>query len=170
MNVRRVLPALLALLPACGGRSHAQQEGCYVLTPVRPSGVIRDECQLLANVAANLSADFSVRGNVVAVKFRFATPAEGALLDVSMAGQFSFDEEAFSADGTASNILLPIAGQTCQLQLVDVHLDATTNPQDDARFSGIIRISTSTPRPETCICQAWFEYQASLSVVPGTCS
>jgi hypothetical protein len=170
MNLRRVLAALLALLPACAGRSHAQQEGCYALVPVRPSGVIRDECQLLANAAANLSAQFLIRGNVVSLKFRFANPGEGALLDVSMAGQFSFSEESFSADGTATNILLPIAGQTCQLQLVDVHLDGATNPDDDQRFSGLIRISTSTPRPETCICQAWFEYQASLSVDPQTCS
>jgi hypothetical protein len=170
MNVRRVLPALLALLSACGGRAHQQQEGCYSLVPVRPSGVIRDECQLLANVAANLSSEFVVRGNVVSLKFRFATPGEGTLLDVSMAGQFNFSEESFSADGTATNILLPISGQTCQLQLVDVHIDATTDPDDDQRFSGIIRISTSTPRPETCICQAWFEYQAALSISPQTCS
>ena len=170
MNARQVLPALLALLPACAGRSHAQTEGCYVLTPVRPSGVIRDECQLLANAASNLSADFLVRGNVVSLKFRFATPGEGTLLDVSMAGQFDFSEESFSADGTATNVLLPISGQVCQIQLVDVHIDAATNPQDDDRFSGLIRISTSTPRPETCICQAWFEYQASLSVVADTCS
>lgn len=170
MNVRRVLPLLLALLPACGGRTHAQQEGCYAIVPVRPSGVIRDECQLLANAASNLSGEFVVRGNVVSLKFRFATPGEGILLDVSMAGQFSFSEETFSADGTAANILLPIAGETCQLQLVDVHLDGTTDPADDAHFSGLIRISTSTPRPEACICQAWFEYQARLSTTPQTCS
>jgi hypothetical protein len=170
MNVRRVLPALLALLPACAGRDHPQLEGCYALVPVRPAGVIRDECQLLANVASNLSGELVVRGNVVSLKFRFATPGQGTLLDVSMAGQFNYAQQTFSADGTAANILLPIAGLTCQLQLVDVHLDATTNPSDDQRFSGVIRISTSTPRPEACICQAWFEYQAVLSSNPQTCS
>ena len=167
MNVRRLLPPLLALLLACGGRSHPQTEGCYVLTPVRPSGVIRDECQLLANAASNLSADFLVRGNVVSLKFRFATPGEGTLLDVSMAGQFDFSEQTFSADGTATNILLPIEGQVCQLQLVDVHIDATT--RTSTSFTGVIRISTTTPRPETCICQAWFEYEAGLTTNESLC-
>jgi hypothetical protein len=33
----------------------------------------------------------------------------------------------------------------------------------------LIRITTSTPRPETCICQAWFEYQANLSSTGSIC-
>jgi len=78
-------------------------------------------------------------------------------------------EESFSADGTAANVLLPIGGQACQLQLVDVHLDATTANLDPSRFQGEMRIITSTPRPETCVCQAWFEYQANLSTTPNTC-
>ncbi len=163
------LVVLASSLIGCGGRTHAQQEGCYALNPVRPSGIIRDECQLLADAAANLGAGVTISGNVVEIDFRFSTPSQGELLVVSMAGQFAFGEEAFSADGTAANILLPIEGQSCQLQLVDVHLDATTNTADSSRFSGIGRITTSTPRPETCICQAWFEYQASLSTTASVC-
>lgn len=161
MNARMAVVVLTSSLMACGGRTHDQEEGCYALTPVRPSGIIRDECQLLADAAANLGARLTISGNLVEVEFRFATPSQGELLTVSMAGQFAYSEEAFSADGTAANILLPIGGQACQLQLVDVHLDATT--QSSTRFSGLIRITTSAPRPETCICQAWFEYQAGLS-------
>ena len=66
-------------------------------------------------------------------------------------------------------VLLPIGGQACQLQLVDIHLDATTASLDPTRFNGQIRIITSTPRPETCVCQAWFEYQASLSNSQSIC-
>jgi hypothetical protein len=158
---------LTTSLIACGGRTHQQEEGCYALSPVRPSGIIRDECQLLADAAANLGARLTVSGNVVELDFRFSTPSQGELLTVSMAGQFAFSEETFSADGTAANILLPIGGQACQLQLVDVHLDATT--LSSTRFSGVIRVTTSTPRPETCTCQAWFEYQANLSVNASVC-
>ena len=158
---------LTSSMIACGGRTHVQDEGCYALTPVRPSGIIRDECQLLADAAANLGARLTVSGNVVGIDFRFSTPSQGELLTVSMAGQYAFSEETFSADGTAANILLPIGGQSCQLQLVDVHLDAATD--STTRFSGVIRVTTSTPRPETCICQAWFEYQANLSSNPSTC-
>jgi hypothetical protein len=167
MNARMALVVLTSSLIGCGGRTHTQEEGCYALTPVRPSGIIRDECQLLADAASILGARLTRSGNVVEVDFRFTSPSVGELLDVSMAGAFSYSEEAFSADGTASNILLPIGGQTCQLQLVDVHLDATTDTP--TRFSGVIRITTSTPRPETCICQAWFEYQAELSSTPSVC-
>lgn len=161
--------ALACSLASCGGRTHAQEEGCYALVPVRPSGIIRDECQLLADAAANLGGGLTRSGNLVEIDFRFSTPSQGQLLDISMAGQFAYSEETFSADGTAANILLPIGGQSCQLQLVDVHLDAVTDPADAARFSGVIRITTSTPRPETCICQAWFEYQASLSSSGSAC-
>jgi hypothetical protein len=158
---------LTSSLVACGGRTHQQQEGCYALTPVRPSGIIRDECQLLADAAANLGARLVVNGNVVELDFRFSSPSQGTPLTVSMAGQFAYNQEAFSADGTATNVLLPIEGQVCQLQLVDVHLDATT--QSSTAFSGVIRITTSTPRPETCICQAWFQYQANLSTDSSIC-
>ena len=158
---------LTSSLVACGGRTHQQQEGCYALTPVRPSGIIRDECQLLASSASNLGARLLVSGNVVELDFRFSSPSQGELLTVSMAGQFAYNQEAFSADGTATNVLLPIQGQTCELQLVDVHLDATT--QSSTSFSGVIRISTTAPRPETCICQAWFQYQAALSTNGSLC-
>ena len=167
MNARLALMVLTSSLVACGGRTHEQEEGCYALIPVRPSGIIRDECQLLADAAANLGARLLLSGNLVELDFRFSSPSLGELLTVSMAGQFAYSEEAFSADGTAANILLPIAGQACQLQLVDVHLDATT--ETSTRFSGVIRITTSTPRPETCICQAWFEYEAGLTTNESVC-
>jgi len=163
------LVVLTSSLIGCGGRNHAQQEGCYALNPVRPSGIIRDECQLLGDAAANLGAGLTVYGNLVQLEFRFSTPSQRQLLDVSMAGAFDYGEETFSADGTAANVLLPIDGQSCQLQLVDVHLNATTDANDQGRFSGIIRITTSAPRPETCICQAWFEYQANLSSTASVC-
>ena len=169
MKARMAIVVLTSSLLACGGRTHSQEEGCYALVPVRPQGIIRDECQLLADVTANLGARFIFSGNVVEVDFRFSSPGQGQVFDVSMAGQFDFGEETFSADGTATNILLPIGGQTCQLQLVDVHLDAATNMTDPARFTGTMRIQTSTPRPETCICQAWFDYQAALSSSQSIC-
>ena len=113
-----------------------RKKGVIPLTPVRPSGIIRDECQLLADAAANLGARLTLSGNVVEVDFRFSTPSQGELLTVSMAGQFAYSEESFSADGTAANILLPIGGQACQLQLVDVHLDATTLTLDELLGGG----------------------------------
>ena len=161
------LVVLSTSLIACGGRTHDQEEGCYALSPVRPSGIIRDECQLLADAAANLGARLTLSGNVVEVDFRFSTPSQGELLTVSMAGQFAFSEEAFSADGTAANILLPIDGQACQLRWWTC--TSTPRPGTRRRFAGVIRITTSTPRPETCICQAWFEYQAGLSTNESIC-
>ena len=163
------LVVLTTSLIGCGGRTHSQEEGCYALSPVRPSGIIRDECQLLADAASNLGARLTLSGNLVELDFRFTSPPLGEILDVSMAGAFDYSEETFSADGTASNVLLPIQGQSCQIDLVDVHLDATSDAVDSSRFSGLIRINTFTFRPETCVCQAWFEYQASLSNSGSAC-
>jgi len=169
MNARTALVVLASSLVACGGRTHSQQEGCYALVPVRPQGILRDECQLLADAAANLGALFTFSGNVVQLDFRFSSPSQAQLLDVSMAGQFDYGQETFSADGTATNILLPIQGQTCQLQLVDVHLDAATNTTDASRFTGTIRIQTTTPTPAACICQTWFQFEAALSSSQSIC-
>src|SRR5215813_14827869 len=107
MNARMALAVVTSSLLACGGRTHDQEEGCYALTPVRPSGIIRDDCQLLADAAANLGARLVVSGNVVELEFRFSTPSLDELLTVSMAGNFAYSEEVFSADGTATNIQLP---------------------------------------------------------------
>jgi hypothetical protein len=161
MNARMAVVVLTSSLMACGGRTHSQEEGCYALTPVRPSGIIRDECQLLADAAANLGARLGIDGNVVEMRLRLSTPTQSELLTVSMAGRFNYSQEVFTADGTASNIPLPIGVQTCQLQWVDAHLEATT--ESATRFAGLMRIGTRTPLPETCICQTWFEYQADLS-------
>ena len=69
-----VILVLASSLAGCGGRTHSQEEGCYALVPVRPDGIIRDECQLLADAAANLGARLSVSGNVVEIDFRFSSP------------------------------------------------------------------------------------------------
>ncbi len=163
------LVVLASSLIGCGGRTHAQEEGCYALIPVRPAGIIRDECQLLADAAANLGARLRVSGNLVELDFRFNSPTSGALVDVAMAGQFAYSEETFSADGTVENVLIPIQGQTCNLQFVDLHLDAVTSPADPSRFGGTMRVETYAFRPETCVCQAWFEYQANLSNTGSIC-
>jgi hypothetical protein len=166
MNARMAVVVLTSSLMACGGRTHEQEEGCYALTPVSPSGIIRDECQLLADAAAILGARLVIDGNVVEMGLRFSTPSQGELLTVSMAGRFDYSREVFTADGTASNIPLPIGGQTCQIQWLDVHLDATTDSA--TRFAGLIRLGTRAPLPESCICQTWFEYQADLGTT-ATC-
>jgi hypothetical protein len=158
------------MLFACTGRDHAQNEGCYAVTPVRPSGVIRDDCGLLDDAASVLSTDFSFFGDYVELSFRLGSPAFGALLDVSMAGTFKFGMEQFVADGTAANVLLPIDGLACSVERVAIHMDAATNPNNPKAFSGLLAITTFTTRPEQCVCTAWFQYQADLSSNPNTCS
>jgi len=169
MNARTALVVLATSLVGCSAGLQEQQQGCYALTPVRPAGILRDECQLLAATMATLGARLTQSGYILDLRARFSSPSQGQPLDVAMAGRFDYGRPAFSADGTAANIVLPISGQSCQLERVDVHLTGTTDALDPARFSGLIRISTSTPRPEACVCQAWFEYQAALSSSGSIC-
>jgi hypothetical protein len=170
LNARLALLATLSLLSACTGRSHAQDEGCYTITPVRPSGIIRDDCRLLRDAAYNLNTSFSFFGDYVELNFRLGSPAFGVLLDVSMAGHFKFGEEQFGADGTAANVLLPIEGQDCSVERVAIHMDAATNPDNPRVFTGLLAITTFTAGAEQCVCTAWFNYQADLSSDPKTCS
>lgn len=168
MNVRTALVVLATSLVACSVL-HEQPPGCYALDPVRPTGILRDECQLLADTAVTLGGRLTQSGYIVDLRFRFASPAQGDPIDIAMAGRFDFSRGTFSADGSAANIALPIAGQSCQPQFMNIHLEGTTDPLDPNRFSGVIRIVTSTPRPETCVCQAWFEYQAAMSSSANIC-
>ena len=161
---------MLSMLSACAGRNHAQDEGCYVITPMSPSGIIRDDCGLLGDAASVLSTNFSFFGDYVELSFRLGSPAFGTLLDVSMAGHFKFAEEQFGADGTAANVLLPIAGQDCSVERVAIHMDATTNGDNPRLFSGLLAITTFTAGAEQCVCTAWFQYQAELSSNSNTCS
>lgn len=169
MNARTALVVLATSLVGCSTVLPAQDQGCYALTPVRPSGILRDECQLLADAAGTLGARMTQSGYILDVRFRLSSPAQGPMVDVAMAGRFDFGRDTFSVDGTADNIVLPIGGQSCQLQLVAVHLEGTTDDRDPAHFSGLMRITTSTLRPETCVCQAWFEYQAHISITENIC-
>jgi hypothetical protein len=168
MNARTALVVFATSLVGCTAL-HEQEQGCYALSPVRPTGILRDECQLLADTAVTLGARLTQSGYILDIRFRFTSPAQGQPIDVEMAGSFDFSRATFSADGTAANIVLPIAGQSCQPQQVNVHLDATSDPVVLDRFSGLIRITTSTPRPEACVCQAWFEYLATLTTSGSIC-
>ena len=169
MNACTALGVLATALVGCGSLLPAQEEGCYAISPVQPSGVLRDECNLVADVARTLGVRMTQSGYIVDLRMRFPTESLGQEVDVAMAGRFDYGRNTFSADGTAQNIVLPISGQSCQVQLVDVHLEGTTDPKDPRRFAGLIRIQTSTPRPETCVCQAWFQYQASISSSGNIC-
>ena len=169
MNARTTLVVLATSLVGCSSLLPTQEEGCYALTPVRPSGILRDECQLLADAAGTLGARMTQSGYILDVRFRFSSPDQGPVVDVAMAGRFDYGRDTFSVDGSAENIVLPIAGQSCQLQVVDVHLEGRTDPGAPTQFSGLIRVTTSTLRPEACICQAWFEYQANRSTNASIC-
>ena len=148
---------------------HEQPPGCYALDPVRPNGILRDECQLLADTAVTLGARLTQSGYIVDILLRFASPAQSDPIDITMAGRFDFSRGSFSADGSAANIALPVPDQSCQPEFVNVHLEGTTDPLDPNRFAGVVRIVTTTPRPEACVCQAWFEYQAAMSSSGSIC-
>ena len=170
MNACTALGVLATALVGCSSLLPAQEEGCYAITPVQPSGVLRDECNLVADVASTLGVRMTQSGYIVDLRMRFPTESLGQEVDVAMAGRFDYGtNNTFSADGTAQNIVLPISGQSCQVQRVDVHLEGTTDTKNARRFSGLIRIQTSTPRPETCVCQAWFQYQAAVSSTESIC-
>lgn len=160
---------LATSLVGCSSLLPAQEQGCYAITPVQPSGVLRDECQLLADGAGKVGVRMTQSGYILDLGMRLSAESLGKAVDVAMAGRFDYGRDTFSADGTAENIVLPISGQSCEVQLLSVHLEGTTDEKDPRRFAGLIRIETYTLRPEACVCQAWFKYQAALSSSGSIC-
>ncbi|MCE9666761.1 hypothetical protein LY474_02950 [Myxococcus stipitatus] len=142
-----LVPALLVSAMA-GCLPFDQDGGDYVFTPVE---VFRDECGLYEANKDAFTGTLQVTGRVVRLDF--------GLLDLQLIGYFLAEGDDFSLDGTIINAAADVRGESCLLDEVSIHMDATTQCQ--THFDGVLRVRYATElRPAECGCELWMRYEA----------
>lgn len=133
-------PSLAGCLP------YSQNEGDYELTPTE---VLRDDCNLLAEVQGNFQLGLQISGRVVRADF--------GVQNMQLLGYFLEDGDAFTADGSVANVSITTRGEECLLDQVRVHLDATT--QCVTQFDGQLRLVYASNGVARCNCELWVRFE-----------
>jgi hypothetical protein len=137
----------LTLIVASGCAQHSLSEGFYDFTATQTD---TDTCSLLPSDPGSLwDGRFIPSGNRVWVVYgQFKTQLVGEFQEVS---------ESFTADGSAPNFQTEVRGVSCQLDLVDLHMDGTADGK--TAFSGKLEVTFESGRPE-CQCNLSVHYRA----------
>jgi hypothetical protein len=148
-QVRRAfLMACAVAAAAC--RDHPLADGVYAFTLTE---TVRDDCALKDAPGVISTGTLRTTGDVVRLEYAF--------FDIQLTGTYAHAVERMSLDGSATNVAMSVNGVPCLVDLLTVHLDATT--VNEAQFEGFMSFSLETPRPESCVCELWAGYSASRS-------
>lgn len=143
--MRALVPVLLLGLAGCG-RNHTLTDGTYAFTVTQ---VLRDDCALNSGSVVTTAA-LKTTGNVV--NLRFAKP------DTVLIGNYRASVEEMVLDGTIANLGTVVQGTECLVDVVTLHMDATT--VDANTFAGAMSIVYDTRSKDACNCRFWFNFEA----------
>lgn len=146
----RSILALSAVFALGCGRNHALTDGRYQLELTQ---TVRDDCSLSTQPDVVASGRLKTTGNVVRFDYDF--------LEIQLNGTYASQEERFSLDGSAANVQLRVEHNDCFLDLVTLHLDAST--VEPTRFDGYLSYSLESARNQSCVCELWLGYVARLT-------
>lgn len=153
-------PAVFALCLSAslvtGCRTHPQDQGTYAFSW---DSVIQDTCGLYPGGGPIGIGALTLAGDDVWIRFDpFALNLRGQYRDPP--DSFTKANESFYVDGSADQVFAPVNGQTCQLDMVQLHFDGTT--VSPTEFQGAARVTyTSLFHPE-CECRATGTFHAAL--------
>ncbi len=145
--VRLFLLLPIALASSACFLEHTQAEGAYTFTIDR---VLKDECGLASDPTVSRGASLQVAGEVVRLDYSY--------FNVQMVGAYLSGAERFYADGSAGNVDVQVKGQECLVDLVAIHLDATTQTREN--FSGNLSVKLEPRVASRCACELWLTYSA----------
>ena len=155
---RFCLLGVLACVLAVGcGRTHVQNEGDYTFTSTE---IIRDDCGLMP-LGTQWPGTLTLSGDLTRIDTDVLASLQGQSANVGavlLVGQYLLREESFTADGSAANVSAVANAQQCLVDLVNVHLEATSD--DPAKFHGTLRVQYETQNDTRCVCQLWASYTA----------
>lgn len=142
------LVVVLAVGASACGRTHTAEDGTYAFTL---SEVLRDDCNLSTTAPVLAQGVLATTGNIVALDY--------AYLDIKLKGIYLSKEERMTFDGTAANVSAQVRGQSCLLDTVAMHIDAST--QDATHFSGAMSIAFDARQRNECVCELWVKFVAT---------
>ena len=154
MSPRPVRPVIawvvsVAMCAGCYGRNHIQHEGPYAFTAQQ---VIRDDCGLQQG-SALWSGEMLISGDLIRMQM------DDRLYGMVAAGFFLYQVERFTLDGTATGVTAQVAGTNCQVDLVQAHLEATTDSAN--AFHGMGEVDFRTDQIN-CACHLSVSFTASM--------
>ena len=154
MSPRRVRPVIalvvcLAMCAGCYGRNHIQHEGSYAFTAQQ---ITRDDCGLQQGTAL-WSGDMLISGDLIRIQM------DDRLYGMVAVGRFLYGVEAFTFDGTATGVTVQVTGTNCQVDMVQAHVDATTDSA--TAFHGTSEVGFRTDQIN-CACHLAASYIATM--------
>jgi hypothetical protein len=114
--------------------------------------IIQDECSLNASLGTTWAGTLQLAGD--RVWFRIT---DDNLFRLQFVGGYLANVEQFRLDGSAGNVTATARGRECLLDLVQAHLDGTT--ESAVQFRGTAKVVYEAFNP-LCVCQLWVQYQA----------
>ena len=149
MRTFLIAVAMLGVGAGCG-RTHTLTDGRYELSLTE---VVRDDCALVNQSGVVSGGTLRTTGNVVRFDYD--------LFDIQMNGNYASSEERMSLDGSAANVQLTVSANDCLLDLVTLHLEASS--ASPTQFTGSLAYSLENERKNACVCDLWILYQANLT-------
>jgi hypothetical protein len=146
--LKRVFCFLVVTAFGTGCKTHDLTDGRYDFSLTQS---IRDDCGLQSAPGIISSGVLRTTGNVVRINYDF--------FQIELDGSYKDSIESMSLDGSATNVQLEVNGVQCLLDVVTLHLEATTDTA--TQFAGSMSFSLQAERPESCICQLWVDYRAT---------
>lgn len=154
MSPRPVRPVIalvvyVGVCAGCYGRNHIQHEGPYDFTAQQ---IIRDDCGLQQG-SALWSGMMLISGDLIRMQM------DDRLYGMVAAGFFLYGVERFTLDGSATGVTAQVTGTDCQVQIVQAHLDATTDSSH--AFHGMGEVDFRTDQIN-CACHLSVSFSASM--------
>ena len=148
-RLHSTIVALFALsLVSCV--THRQRDGRYAFIAEE---VARDDCGILGPSPELSGGTLHISGDVVTLDYD--------LFGIQLRGQFREVSERFFLDGTASDVTATVGNEACHIDLVQVHIDGTTESPE--AFSGTLIIRYDVLTHERCRCEMSVRFRAELT-------
>ena len=155
VTLPRLLPLLLLILLGGACRSHDLAEGRYHLVA---TSVIEDGCGLVAAGGGLGTLTLRTNGNEV--------QGQLDLLGFDLDGRYLRSEETFRVAGSGTDVEREVAGVACEVQLIQVVLVASTNP-DGTVVQGPLTVTFDDARDPACVCVLEAQVRGDWFAPPG---
>lgn len=141
---------VVSVLVVSGCRVHTLEDGAYAFTK---GEVLRDDCGLASQAEVFTKGTLLKAGHMVRLDYGY--------LGAEFAGTYRYGLEEFTADATITNTRVTLRGQDCQVDTVQLGIDATT--QSAQRFTGTFSFGFQSRASDACTCRLMTRFDAQRS-------